>query len=234
MIPIKTSIPTRDPPAAVLAVLVVNAAVFLQQIALSPVLEFEFLQRFALVPALFEFHPGLGVRFDPLLLTRLVTNTFLHGGVLHLLVNMWTLWLFGRPLQQRLGSVRFLVFYLACGATASLAHLVFNIDSATPALGASGAIAGVLGAFTFLYPRARIMFFTLIIFYPLFFPLPGVIYAVLWFALQLVQGTAELTTPGVAPGIAWWAHIGGFAAGIVFAWLFVGRQPRARADGPRG
>lgn len=229
MIPIKTSIPTRDPPSAVLALIVINAGVFLQQMTLPPDVQLEFVHRFALVPSLFEFQPGLGARFDPGLLTRLVTNTFLHGGFLHLAVNMWTLWLFGRPLQQRLGAIRFLVFYLACGAAASLAHLVFNVDSDLPALGASGAIAGVLGAFTLLYPRARIVFFTLIIFYPLFFPLPAFIYAALWFLLQLVQGTAELTTPGIAPGIAWWAHIGGFAAGIAFAWLFAGRRTQAKA-----
>lgn len=234
MIPIRTNVPTRDPPAAVLALIVINIGVFVQQATLPPDVGIEFIHRFALVPALFEFQPGVGVRFDPLQLTRLLTNTFLHGGVLHLVVNMWTLWLFGRPLQQRLGGLRFLVFYLACGAVASLAHLIFNIDSPVPALGASGAIAGVLGAFTLLHPRARITFFTLVIIFPLFFPLPAFLYAALWFGFQLLRGTVELSTPGVAPGIAWWAHIGGFAAGVVFAFLFVGRRPRTQSEGPWG
>ena len=217
MIPISTSIPTHGPSVVVVGLILVNVGVFMHEASLPPAAEADFLYRFSLIPALFGLPDGLPRLLRPDLWFRLVSNTFLHAGLVHLVVNMWTLWLFGGPLQERLGGARFLAFYLVCGALASGAHLAFNLESRVPALGASGAIAGVLGAYMLLFPRARIRFLVLIIFYPLFFSLPAVVYAPMWFALQLLGGTAELMNPGAAAGIAWWAHIGGFVAGIGLA-----------------
>ncbi len=238
MIPIRTSVAVHDTPAVVVALIGINVAAFLVQVMLPEDEALEFLYRYALVPALFGFGANAGNLLDPGLWLRLVTNTFLHGGLLHLAVNMWTLWLFGRALQERIGAGRFLVFYLLCGAIASLAHLAFNLGSTVPALGASGAIAGVLGAFTVYYPRARITFATLIVFYPLIFPLPALVYSALWFGLQLLMGTAEMAAAGAAGGgIAWWAHVGGFAAGVALAFVTDDAKGRPRlsptAERPR-
>jgi len=233
-------VPTHGPPVIVAGLIIVNALVFLFHYGLPPDRQMQFLYRYALVPALFGSHRDLAPLLDVNPWLTLITNTFLHGSILHLVVNMWTLWLFGGPLQERLGPGRFLLFYLVCGAVASVAHLVFNLDSRVPALGASGAIAGVLGAYTVLYPKARISFFTLIIFIPLIFALPAVVFAVLWFALQVIQGTASLTGPEGTGGIAWWAHIGGFVTGVVLLRIMTGQggppyRPRTvRHRGPRG
>jgi rhomboid family protein len=139
---------------------------------------------------------------------------FLHGGWLHLILNMWTLWLFGPKVEDRMGPVRFLVFYLACGLCASVSHAVFNPMSTEPALGASGAIAGVLGASMTLFPFARLIVMIPILFVPFFFEVPAIVFAGLWFLIQVLQGTAELFMPSGVGGIAWWAHVGGFVAGI--------------------
>ena len=153
---------------------------------------------------------------DPTNLWPLLTNTFMHGGWLHLIVNMWTLWLFGGPLEARLGTARFLGLYLVCGAFASLAHLAFNLGSTVPALGASGAVAGVLGGFALSYPRAKVHLLTLVLFFPATWRLPAVAYTAIWFLFQIVPAILALATPAAesAGGIAWWAHIGGFVAGI--------------------
>jgi membrane associated rhomboid family serine protease len=128
---------------------------------------------------------------------------------------MWTLWLFGRVVEDRLGSVRYLVFYLGCGFLASVAHAVFNPTSTIPALGASGAIAGVLGAYMRMFPLSRVLVVIPILFFPFFFELPAFFFAGFWFLLQLLQGTADLFTPSTGAGVAWWAHVGGFIAGFL-------------------
>jgi membrane associated rhomboid family serine protease len=144
----------------------------------------------------------------------------MHGGFLHIILNMWTLWLFGVPLEDRLGPWRFLLFYLACGTLGSITHLVLNLNSVVPALGASGAIAGVLGGFTWLFPRAKVAVVVPVIIIPFVFHWPALWFTGLWFALQLFQGTAALGAGPTTAGIAWWAHIGGFLAGLaIAAWL---------------
>jgi membrane associated rhomboid family serine protease len=143
-----------------------------------------------------------------------VTMMFLHGGWLHIILNMWTLWLFGPTVEDRVGHGRFLAFYLVCGIAASVAHVLFNLTSTVPALGASGAIAGVLGCFMGLFPLARIVVVVPILFIPLFFEVPAFVFVGLWFLIQLFQGAAELILPSSGGGVAWWAHIGGFVAGL--------------------
>jgi membrane associated rhomboid family serine protease len=120
---------------------------------------------------------------------------FLHGGWLHLILNMWTLWLFGPTVEDRLGHGRYLAFYLACGLAASVAHLVFNPTSVIPAVGASGAIAGVLGCYMRLFPLARVIVLIPILFIPLFFEVHAFVFVGLWFVLQILQGTLELVLP---------------------------------------
>jgi membrane associated rhomboid family serine protease len=124
------------------------------------------------------------------------------------------LWVFGPTVEDRLGHGTYLVFYVACGTAAALAHVVFNPTSTVPALGASGAIAGVLGCYVRLFPLARLIVLVPIIFIPLFFEVPALVFVGIWFILQVLQGTAELFMPSSGGGVAWWAHIGGFLAGL--------------------
>jgi len=218
MFPFRTNVHAHGSPVVTMSLIVLNIAVFFIQIGLPPASAERFIYTYALVPAVYG-NPGLArqVGLDPTNLLPFVSNTFMHGGFLHLIVNMWTLWLFGVPTEDRLGPWRFLLFYLICGLAGSIGHLVFNLDSVVPALGASGAIAGLLGAFSMLYPRAKVLLVVPIIVVPLFFQVPALLYTAVWFGLQVYQGTASLGAGAVGGGIAWWAHIGGFVCGLYLA-----------------
>ncbi len=237
MIPFGTTAPAAAMPAATMILIVANVAVFFVQLGLPGDEAARFLYTYALVPAVYG-HPDLARQagLDPDNYWPLLSNTFLHAGYLHLIVNMWTLWLFGAPLEGRLGRWRFLGFYLVCGAAGSLGHLAFNLDSRIPALGASGAIAGVLGGYTWLFPRARVAVVQPIFLFPLVLHLPAVLFTGLWFAVQVLQGTAELAASqgGAMGGIAWWAHIGGFVAGLAAVMVFGGGgRPGAKTTAHR-
>src|SRR5258705_4698625 len=225
MTPLKNAVPSRYPPVVTWILIATNSLVYLCQNSLSP-LELEmFLRDFALIPARYT----AGLAYGELTLGDFVpmfTMMFLHGGWLHLIFNMWTLWLFGPTIEDRLGHGRFLVFYLICGVAAAVAHAVFNPTSTVPALGASGAIAGVLGCFIGLFPLARVVVVVPIVFIPLFFEVPAFVFIGLWFLLQLFQGTVELLLPSSSGGVAWWAHVGGFVAGLVLI-PFFHRAPRS-------
>lgn len=153
----------------------------------------------------------------------LLTCIFLHGGWLHFLGNMWILYIFGDNVEDRFGHLGYLIFYLLGGVAASLTHLFTNSDSPVPTLGASGAIAGVMGAYLRLYPRARVHTLIPVLFFYHLVDLPAPIFLGVWFLLQLFQGTLAIgSTQG--GGVAWWAHIGGFAAGFVVASFLAGRR----------
>jgi membrane associated rhomboid family serine protease len=215
MIPIKNAVPSRYPPIVTWALIATNVVIFLFQESLSPLELQRFLEHFALIPARYlELFAYGGRPLEPGDVLPFITMMFLHGGWLHIIFNMWTLWLFGPTVEDRLGHGRFLTFYLICGIAASVAHMVFNFTSTVPALGASGAIAGVLGCFMGLFPLARIVVVVPILFIPLFFEVPAFVFVGLWFLIQVFQGTAELLLPSSGGGVAWWAHIGGFIAGL--------------------
>jgi membrane associated rhomboid family serine protease len=148
---------------------------------------------------------------------------FLHGGWLHLILNMWTLWLVGGAVEDRLGLLRYVVFYLACGLAAGFAHVWMNPHSIIPAVGASGAITGVLGAYMRLFPRSWIVLLVPILFIPFLLEVPVLTYVALWFVLQVFQGTLQMAMPDVG-GVAWWANIGGFLVGLFLAPVI--RRPR--------
>ncbi len=156
-----------------------------------------------------------------------LTHQFLHAGWLHVIGNLWTLWIFGDNVEDRMGHGRFLGFYLLCGVLAGLAQSLASAGSGLPSIGASGAIAGVMGAYFVLFPRARVITFVPVFFYPLFFEIPAVVYLGLWFAMQLFSGTLSLASPSDVGGIAFLAHVGGFVAGLLLHRLFV----RARHPG---
>jgi membrane associated rhomboid family serine protease len=230
MIPIHTAIPSRYPPVVIWTLIAANCVVFLIQNSMSSWELNRFLLHFALIPARYfdvVARGTLDLSADDLL--PFVTMMFLHGGWLHLIFNMWTLWLFGPTIEDRLGHGRFLAFYLACGVAASVAHTLLNPTSTVPALGASGAIAGVLGCFMGLFPLARVVVVVPIVFIPLFFEVPAFVFIGLWFLLQLFQGTAELLLPSSSGGVAWWAHVGGFVAGLLLIPLFQRAERSYRA-----
>ena len=232
MIPIRTSVEVREIPGTVVGLIVANLVVFLVQEGLPADMAKQFILHNALVPARYT-DPDLAreLGLGPHNFLPLLTSSFMHVGWAHLVVNMWTLWLFGRALEERLGTLRFILLYLACGLVAGLAHFAFNLDSSVPALGASGAIAGVVGGYTLVHPLARVAVLTPVLFFPVVFHLPAVVYTALWFAFQFISGIAESAAPGDTGGIAWWAHIGGFVAGLALVRLVGSKRHRTREIG---
>ncbi|MBI3159558.1 MAG: rhomboid family intramembrane serine protease [Chloroflexi bacterium] len=221
MIPIRDTIPSRRLPLVTWLLLGLNLAVFLYELSLGPGLLNEFIGQYALVPARLAGDP-LAFGFS------LLTSQFLHAGWFHFLSNMWVLYIFGDNVEDRMSPARFLGFYLLSGAAAGLLQASFSPGSSVPVLGASGAIAGVLGAYMLFYPSARVL--TLVpLFFLWFVEVPAVIFLGLWFVLQLLSGLGA----AAAPGVAWWAHVGGFLFGLVAANLFAVRR-RARWQAETG
>ena len=195
MLPIEIAVPTRYPALVTYALIAANGAVFLFQVSLSPGELQVFLSQFALIPARYFAAPAGAATEGVLDYLPFLSNMFLHGGWLHLILNMWTLYLFGPAVEDRLGSARYLAFYLACGLFASITHAFFNPTSTVPALGASGAISGVLGSFIMMFPLARLVVVIPILFFPFFFEVPAILFAAFWFITQLTSGVAELFMP---------------------------------------
>ncbi len=157
---------------------------------------------------------------------------FMHGGWMHIIGNMLYLWIFGNNIEDRLGHVRFVLFYLLCGAAAALVQSVINTHSGVPMIGASGAIAGVLGAYMVLFPRAHVLVLVPLGFFTQLLRLPALLVLGFWFVLQFIEG--RLMAPGEGGGVAYWAHIGGFIAGVVLIFLLGGRAPAAATWPRRG
>jgi membrane associated rhomboid family serine protease len=212
MIPLRDIIPSRTTPYVTISLISLNVLVFLYELSLGRAVD-AFTLYFGLVPAAFSW-------------VTVFTSMFLHGGILHVAGNMLYLWIFGDNVEDRMGHGRFLVFYLLCGVAAALAQTITAPDSVVPMVGASGAIAGVMGAYFVLYPKSRIV--TLI---PLFFffqviEVPAILFLGIWFVMQFLSGVGSIvTTAGGGPGggVAFWAHVAGFVAGI--SGVIVFRRP---------
>ncbi len=232
MIPIRDTIPRQHFPFAVWALIAVNVYVFIRELALPPDSTEQFIYLFGLVPARFT-HPDWAARVGfPHTYWPFFSTMFLHGGWLHIIGNMWVLWIFGDNVEDRMGPLRFLIFYLLCGLAAGVVHVLTNPRSQVPAVGASGAIAGVMAAYLVLFPRARIVAMFPILFYPVFFQVPAFIYLGFWILTQFFSGTLAIATHREVSGIAWWAHVGGFGAGILtFALFLRPRQTRPAVPG---
>ncbi len=232
MIPWSTSVAVRTVPLLTWALIAANAAAFFLELSLPPRALEVFLHEWGVVPARYAHPDWARARgLDPGNLLPFFTSMFLHGGWGHILLNMWTLLIFGPAIEDRFGTVRFLGFYLVCGIGASVAHAVANADSTVPSLGASGAIAGVMGAFMRLFPLSRVVVMIPIIIIPLFFELHAFFYVGFWMAIQLIQGLTDLMSPSDLGGIAWWAHIGGFVVGfLATGWLRKRHYRRPQRD----
>ncbi len=227
MIPIGDSPRSRTLPLVNWTLIALNILVFLFELSLPSRALDRFLLVWGAVPA--RIWGALLGQGDPFWLLTLVTSQFLHGGWAHILGNMLYLWVFGDNVEDRMGHLRYLAFYLLCGVIAGLVQTLVLFGSRVPLIGASGAIAGVLGAYLVLFPGARVTVLAPYFFFGLgFFEVPAAVLLVMWFLLQFVNGLAAITTasPSVG-GIGWWAHIGGFVAGWLLVRLFA-RRPRPR------
>jgi membrane associated rhomboid family serine protease len=200
MFPVSDVIPSRTTPVVTIAIIILNAIAFLFELTLSERDLEQFVQAFGVVPASFSW-------------LTVVTSMFLHGGWLHFLGNMLYLWIFGDNVEDRLGHLRYLVFYLFCGAIAALGQSITNPYSVVPMVGASGAIAGVMGAYFVLYPHSRVLTAVFIFFYLDLVEIPAIFFLGIWFFMQLFSGVGSIGADAASGGVAFWAHVGGFVAG---------------------
>lgn len=207
MIPLRALLFRRNPATMTLIIIAVNALCFLYEMAFPGYLRERFIQQYGLVPD--QLHP-----------ITFITSMFLHGGWLHIIGNMWFLWVFGSHIEDALGSARFLIFYLLSGIASAIVQFSVNLGSPVPTIGASGAIAGVMGAFLVLYPRVRVVTLIFVFIFVTTVELPAAFMLIYWFALQLLSGLTSMASIAQAQGIAWFAHVGGFVAGALLAKLF--------------
>jgi membrane associated rhomboid family serine protease len=218
VIPLRDSTPSGSVPYVTISIIVLNSVVWLYEVSLGPAVS-DFILQYGLIPVRFlhpyRFHTGAVEGA----LTPLFSSIFMHGGWMHIIGNMWFLWIFGDNIEDRLGHARFAFFYLLCGVGAALIQVIFHPASKIPMVGASGAISGVLGAYLVSYPTARI--YTLFIFFFIvrFVEIPAFVYLLLWFLFQLISGAAELGAGREIGGVAYWAHMGGFIVGIFLLWI---------------
>ncbi|MBD2569914.1 rhomboid family intramembrane serine protease [Anabaena lutea] len=217
MFPLYDENPTRITPYFTYGLIGMNIVIFLHEVSLSSGQLEQFFQLYALIPR--EFTNNLAGEW-----TTLFTSQFLHGGWWHLISNMLYLWIFGNNIEERLGHFKYLIFYLFCGASAALCQWFIGMNSAIPSLGASGAIAGVLGAYLLWFPQAKIKTLVFLGFFVTIINVPAVVMIGLFFIQNLISGFASLQASAnmsvETGGVAYWAHIGGFVFGMIFAPLF--------------
>jgi membrane associated rhomboid family serine protease len=215
VIPIRHTLPLRATPVVNRAIVMANVVIFLAMLSLGERTQ-TMITIFGFIPARFANPAAYGYSMFEVAVT-LVTSLFLHGGFVHLIGNMIYLWVFGGAVEDALGHVRYLIFFVVCGVIGSLTHTMFFPHSAVPSIGASGSIAGILGAFLVLRPRARIVTLLPLVVYWAMVEIRAVIFLPIWFGMQFFNGFLSLAaahgTQEVA-GVAWWAHVGGFLLGV--------------------
>jgi len=227
VIPLKDLTPRRSTPFMTLFIIAANIAVFIHEISLSPRMLDALTNTYGLVPIRIQYalsgahHVTIAQAFIPLF-----TCMFLHGGWMHIIGNMWFLWIFGANVEDHLGPLPYLLFYLVCGLGSGVSQVAFSWGSHIPSIGASGAISGVLGAYAVFFPGSRIL--TLVPLFIIFFlaRIPALIFIGLWFIIQFISGLGSLGAVNTG-GVAWWAHVGGFALGAIIAFSL--RSPRRSA-----
>lgn len=218
MIPIRDRNPSGTFPFVTVGIILINVLVFFIELSLGPQLD-SFLFQFGVVPVKVVYSADIPDSTFVNTYFPFLSYMFLHGGFIHLIGNMWYLWIFGDNIEDRLGRVRFVLFYLLCGIGSALVHVYFNSQSGVPCVGASGAIAGVLGAYMVTFPRARVLVLLPLFIIWEFIELPAIVVLGFWFLLQFFSGTAAISS-AQGGGVAWWAHIGGFVLGIIFIKIF--------------
>lgn len=230
MIPLRNTVPSSSVPIVTIGLIAMNLLVFCYQVSLGRELN-GFLVQYGAIPLRFilaRHIEGVSIveRYAPLF-----TSMFLHGGWIHVFGNMLYLWIFGGTAEDRLGHVRFVLLYILCGLGAALTQIYLDPSSRLPIIGASGAVAGVLGAYLWLFPHARIVALVPLMFFWQVVEVPAMFFLLVWFLMQLLSGAASVTaTQALAGGVAWWAHIGGFVSGMILGVLLSMRKPVAWAD----
>ena len=232
MIPIKDTIPHIGIPWITWAIILLNGIIFIYEISIPKDILEEFFYLFGLVPARYSYPQWALIHgLSPSDYLPFLTNMFLHAGWLHIIGNMWFLHLFGSSVEDRMGHIRFLTFYILTGLAANIIFYILDIHSKIPEFGASGAIAGVMGAYILMFPRAQILTLIPIFLFPFFVNLSAIFYIGFWFLIQLLSGTLSFTSQNTG-GVAWWAHVGGFIAGMIFLPLFRNRRYSYRKPFP--
>ena len=229
MFPIKTTEKLNSWPVVTWLLVALNMLVFVQQVT-TPDPE-AFIRQWGLVPANYPnlFSPQqaqIGGQWQPV--AAFLSSMFLHGGLWHLLGNMLSLFVFGPNVEDRFGHLRFLLVYVACGLAAGITQVAFSGHSLVPVVGASGAIAGVMGAFFLMFPRARVVSVVPIVVVPVIVRVPAAVYLLFWIGMNVINALTELQmsfTDAKSAGVAWWAHIGGFVIGMVYALVLARRKP---------
>lgn len=223
MFPLRDSARARGTPLVNYLIIAANLLVFAYEALLSPRAQEAFIFSYGFIPQAFFSDP-----FSPQALS-ILTSMFIHGGWFHVISNMWALFIFGDNIEGHLGHFRYLIFYLLSGAAAALTHGVLSPGSDIPTVGASGAVAGVMGAYILAFPHSRIITLVPVFFMPWFVEVPALLFISVWVFSQLFSGVLSLAAgaDAFAP-VAWWAHIGGFAAGLGLVLLLTGGQPRPR------
>lgn len=207
MFPIRDTIRSRSFPIVTVLIIAVNVFIFFFELTLSPAALDRFFFTFGLVPANLNLS-------NPFTWYPFLTHMFLHGGWLHIISNMWMLLIFGDNVEDRLGSVRYAIFYILGGIAAGALQVFFSKGSSVPSLGASGAIAAVLGAYFLFFPRSRVITFFIVFIFPWFVEIPAFIYLGFWFISQFFSGVLSIGSIQ-SGGVAWWAHVGGFLFGLI-------------------
>ncbi len=219
MFPLRDTIPSRTFPFVTISIIIINFFVFFYELSLGPALS-EFITSYGIIPVEFS---NLSVK-KPLqiifLIFPLFTSTFLHGGWMHIIGNMWYLWIFGDNIEDRTGHFRFLIFYLLCGMLAGMTHVLMNPHSSIPTVGASGAIAGVMGAYFLLFPRAKILTLVFLFIFIQIIEIPAIFFLGFWILFQFISGSMSVGLTENSGGVAWWAHIGGFLIGLILVMFF--------------
>ena len=215
MIPLRDTRPSSSTPIVTVILISLNILVFLFQVSLDPYERNFFIASYGIIP-------------DRLHYVSILTSMFLHGGWLHLIGNMWFLWIYGDNVEDILGHGKFALFYLLCGIAAAVVHILMNADSRVPTVGASGAIAGVMGAYLVKFPHSKILTLVPIFVFFTTVEIPAVFMLIYWFAIQIFSGVGSVGYSNVGKGgVAWFAHIGGFLAGMLLVYL-LGTKDRFR------
>ncbi len=220
MFPLYDTIQSSRPPVITKSIVFINVIVFFYELSLGDSLH-EFFLYYGIVPVRYS-REDLWEYFTTFQqIVPFFTSMFLHGGWFHLITNMWMLWIFGDNVEDRLGRVNFLLFYIGVGIVAGLAHMMTDLQAVKPMIGASGAIAGVMGAYFIMFPHSRVITAVPIILFFILMEIPVPIFFAFWFITQFYSGAMSLLgESGSFGGVAWWAHIGGFLIGILVGWLY--------------
>ena len=217
VIPLRDVIPSRTTPFVTVGIIAANVLAFWFELSLPAGTRQVLIRDFGIVPAAFAW-------------PTLLSSMFLHGGWLHIIGNMWFLWIFGDNVEDRLGHGRYLAFYLLCGVVAGIAQALVSPDSYIPTIGASGAIAGVMGAYFVLYPRSRVLTLIWLFVFVDIIEIPAVFFLGFWFLMQLFSGVGSVAqTAGNHGGVAFWAHVAGFLFGVAAVFVFR-RSERQRVE----